>query len=229
MPEPLHSRPSESDGTRQVRDSILYVLPLLVGTLLPIVTLPILTRILSTEDYGILALAQVYAAVAGGLANFGMTIAYDRNYFQYRQDPRRTAALLFSSMAFVAVLSAGCVLATFIFRVPLSQWIFGTGAHGKLLVVALAASCLLYLNQFYLRPPPEFRKRARLYPIHARSKPGDGCVVPLLRRHRANRRHRPCLCSPGRAGPHVHSPDMAFPAIHEFVPRQSAANRSPSG
>ena len=149
MPEPLHSRPSESDGTRQVRDSILYVLPLLVGTLLPIVTLPILTRILSTEDYGILALAQVYAAVAGGLANFGMTIAYDRNYFQYRQDPRRTAALLFSSMAFVAVLSAGCVLATFSFSVPLSQWIFGTGAHGKLLVVALAASCLLYINQFY--------------------------------------------------------------------------------
>ena len=138
-----------SDKTRQVRDSILYVLPLLVGNLLPFVTLPILTRILSIDDYGVLALAQVYAAVVSGLVNFGMIIAYDRNYFQYRQDPRSAAALLYSSMAFVSLLSAVCLSVTFIFRKPLADRIIGASVGGDILVVALAAGCMLILNQFY--------------------------------------------------------------------------------
>ena len=149
MPAQLHTSSPESDGTRQVRDSILYMLPLVLGNLLPFATLPILTRILSTEDYGVLALAQVYAAVVSGLANFGMTIAYDRNYFQYRQDTRTAAALLFSSMAFVAAMSVACLLTTFFFRAPLAEWIIGAVGHDELLVVALAASCMIFVNQLF--------------------------------------------------------------------------------
>lgn len=138
-----------SDKTQQVRDSILYMLPLLVGNLLPFATLPILTRILSTEDYGVLALAHVYSAVVGGLVNFGMVISYDRNYFQYRHDPRSSAALLFSSMAFVASLSVICLSLTFIFKGTLADRIIGTSANGNILVVTLAAGCMLILNQFF--------------------------------------------------------------------------------
>ena len=65
---------------QQIRNSFIYLLPTGIGNLIPILTLPIFTRILTKEDYGVLALAQVYAIFVSGLANFGLTIGYERNF-----------------------------------------------------------------------------------------------------------------------------------------------------
>src|SRR6266513_2138884 len=108
MPEPANL--VVISGERQVRNSFIYFLPTLIGTALPIVTLPIFTRILTTEDYGALALANAYAAFASGLANFGLVVGYERNFFEHRAE-RERAALLYSTIAFV--LGAQAVLATF--------------------------------------------------------------------------------------------------------------------
>ena len=68
-----------SEKERQIRNSFLYFIPVAVSNALPFVTLPIFTRILTKEDYGILALAYVYAILVNGIANFGMSAAYNRN------------------------------------------------------------------------------------------------------------------------------------------------------
>ncbi len=86
---------------QQIRHSLIYLLPVGLGSLLPIITIPIFTRILSPDDYGVLALAMIYAIIMSGLANFGMTIAFERNYFQYRDTPKKLAQLLYSSLVFV--------------------------------------------------------------------------------------------------------------------------------
>lgn len=72
---------------QQIRNSFIYLVPVLVGNILPFVTLPIFTRILTKEDYGVLALVYLYAMFVSSLANFGMTLVYERNYFQYRNNP----------------------------------------------------------------------------------------------------------------------------------------------
>ena len=115
------------DTRQQIRDSLLYMLPLVVNNLIPFLTLPIFTRILTTEDYGVLALAQVYAVFVSGLANFGMILSYERNYFQYRESPRDSAGLLFSSLAFVLFNIAVAGILTFLFRERLSAWIPWSG------------------------------------------------------------------------------------------------------
>ncbi len=64
---------------QQIKNSFIYFLPVISGTVLPFSALSIFTRILTREDYGVLALAQIYAIFVSGMANFGMTAAYDRN------------------------------------------------------------------------------------------------------------------------------------------------------
>ena len=74
-----------STKEKQVKNGLLYLLPIIFSSLIPFLTLPIFTRILSTADYGVLALAQAYAMFATGLANFGMLIGFERNFFQYEK------------------------------------------------------------------------------------------------------------------------------------------------
>lgn len=137
------------DAERQIRDSFLYMLPLLFNNVIPFLTLPIFTRILTMEDYGILALAQVYAVFMSGLTNFGMILSYERNYFQYRESRCDSAALLFSSLAFVLFNIVVAGLLTFVYRERLAVWIIGSAAHGDILFWAFLNNCAMNLVIYY--------------------------------------------------------------------------------
>ena len=56
-----------SEKQKQIQNTIIYTLPVVITSIMPLVTLPIFTRILTPNDYGNLGLAMVYAIVAGGL------------------------------------------------------------------------------------------------------------------------------------------------------------------
>jgi O-antigen/teichoic acid export membrane protein len=150
-----------ADAQRQIRDSFLYMLPLLANNLIPFLTLPIFTRILTKEDYGVLALAQVYAVFVGGLANFGMVISYERNYFQYRESRRDSACLLFSSLAFVLFNIAVTGAVTYLYRGQLSEWIIGSAQHGDILFWAFLNNCVMSLVVYY---QISLRNAGKVYP-----------------------------------------------------------------
>ena len=125
---------------QQIKNSFIYLLPIITSSVLFFIAIPIFTRILTKEDYGVLALAQVYAIFVNGLANFGMTAAYDRDYFQYRGNRLKTAQLLYSILLFVMfnfLLLAGL---TYLFRGALSELIIGSVEHGNILFWAFCAS-----------------------------------------------------------------------------------------
>jgi len=135
---------------QQIKNSFTYLLPIIVSSVLPLIAIPIFTRILTKEDYGVLALAQVYAIFVHGLANFGMTAAYDRNYFQYRDDRLKTAQLLYSILGFVVLnflLLAGL---TYVFRGTLSELIIGSVEHGNILFWAFCAQFFYGVSYYYL-------------------------------------------------------------------------------
>ncbi len=141
---------NNANKEQQIKNSIVYLLPLITNILFPFITLPIFTRILTKEDYGVLALALVYAIFLGGLANFGMTISYERNYFQYRDNRLKTAQLLYSTLLFVIMnflLLAGL---TYLFRESLSKLIIGSIEHGNILFWAFCAQFFSTLNYYYL-------------------------------------------------------------------------------
>ena len=82
MNEALNNTQPESNTNKQkqVSDSFLYMLSLVTNNLFLFITIPVFTRIITKEDYGALALAQIYGMLVGGIANFGMLVSYDGNW-----------------------------------------------------------------------------------------------------------------------------------------------------
>jgi len=65
---------------KQIKNSFIYLLPVIAQSLITILTFSIFTRILTKEDYGVLALAQIYAIFVNGIATFGLIKGYERNF-----------------------------------------------------------------------------------------------------------------------------------------------------
>ncbi len=108
------------DKQQQIYNTLIYLLPMVLTSILPLVTLSIFTRILTPEDYGNLGLAMIYAIFAGGLANFGMSLVFDRNYFQYRESKDKLGQLLITSLTFVCFNFLALIGVTFIFKDKIS-------------------------------------------------------------------------------------------------------------
>lgn len=138
-----------SSKEKQVKNSLIYLLPVFVGNLIPMMTLPVFTRILTKEDYGVLGLAQVYAIFVNGLANFGLTVGYERNFFQYAE-LKKTSELLYSTLAFVISGFLIVVVLTHLFKSQLSKWIIGSPVHSDILFWALCSTGIMGLKNYYL-------------------------------------------------------------------------------
>ena len=134
----------------QIRNSLYYMLPFVVQNILPLIKVPIFTRILTPDDYGVLALAIIYAILGTGLANLGTTLAFERNYFKYRDDPQSVANLLFTSVSFVTANFILLAILTLLIGDQLSVLLFKTPDHGTFLFWTFVARYFYNLiNQFY--------------------------------------------------------------------------------
>ena len=91
-----------------------FIIPSIVGGLLTLITLPIYTRYLSPIEYGTLALAQIFGSFIFSLNTLGLSIGYERDYFEAKRDGK-SAELLYSVLTFI---SASFILCSFI------VWIF---------------------------------------------------------------------------------------------------------
>jgi O-antigen/teichoic acid export membrane protein len=138
-----------SSKETQIRNGAIYMAPVLISNLLPLLTLPIFTRILTKEDYGVWALAQVYAVFVNGIANFGLTIGYERNFFEHKEI-NKVAGLLYSTLLFVFVAFAVCGVGTFLFKTQLSQWIIGSTEHADILFWSYCATSVVGIKTYYL-------------------------------------------------------------------------------
>ena len=127
------------DKVKQVRNVIIYTIPLGIRSILPLITLPIFTRILSPEDYGVLSLAMIYAIFLSGLSNFGLTVAYERNYFQYHGNLEKQAQLLFTSLFFIISNFTLLSVTTFVFKNKISMLLTGSSNHGIFILITFIA------------------------------------------------------------------------------------------
>lgn len=137
-----------------VRSAAFFMLPSAVGMVVPLATLPIITRWLTPVDYGIFALAQVATAVFAGLASWELRLAVERNFFKYEGDRRQLARLLYSSLAIVVVGTVVCGAVLYAVAGPLSRLLYGTGEWRGIIVAASVAGSLnvvVTVPHIYLR------------------------------------------------------------------------------
>lgn len=117
---------------------------------MPIITLPIFTRTLSVEDYGVYALLIAFAVFVSGVANFGLTIGYERNFFEADGDKNKIAALLYSTLSFVVCSTVIMGALIYIFRADLSKGIIGSSQYGGLLVIAFFSYSSTTIKSYFL-------------------------------------------------------------------------------
>ena len=113
-------------------------------------SLTLFTRVLGPEEFGIIALAMVYAVFIGGLANFGMTAAFDRNFFKCREENIPPATLLYTCLAFVIFNFIWLGLLTYLLRTPIARFLTGTPTAGPVIVAALGGQMFSSLIVYYL-------------------------------------------------------------------------------
>lgn len=133
----------------KIKNTLIYLLPVIVGNIIPIITIPFYTRKLSTAEYGLLTIAQVYAIFLNGIANFGLMAGYERFFFE-SNDSKKKVALLYSTIAFVLLVSFFFAVMTLIFGPFISQKIMNIDNKNHLLFWSFAATSITGLKVYFL-------------------------------------------------------------------------------
>jgi O-antigen/teichoic acid export membrane protein len=133
----------------QIKNAITYLFPKIITGFLPIITLPIFTRILTINDYGVFALAEIYAIFVSGVVNFGLTASYERNFFQYT-DKRKSSQLLYSTLAFVLVVFLAAVAFTYVFKKPIARVLISSVEYSSLLFWVFLSTVIMSFKQYFL-------------------------------------------------------------------------------
>jgi len=122
---------------------------MVVGSLFPLVSIPIITNELSPSEFGAFALAQVYALVAVNVSNFGLLVGYERNYFEYGDDSDKASSLFYSALIFTAIVMLILSLCVYFFGEAISYFIFNDKQHVNLILFIVIGESLLGLSQYY--------------------------------------------------------------------------------
>lgn len=127
-----------------VRTSLVYSVGAVAGKAIGIVLLPIMTRLLSPDDFGRVDIATTFATTVAVLAGFQLDTAVTRVYFDLPEGvPRRR--LLGTFLTLLAVTTVPLVLISVVFRQVLSSILFGSPGFGPLVVGA----ALLVIGSVY--------------------------------------------------------------------------------
>ena len=87
---------------------------------------------------------------AVGVVTLGMATAYERNYFEYRDDSIKSGSLLYTVSIFALLLLLTTGLLIYIWRGSLSNLILNQTSYGMLLVFVFAGLGMQNISQYYL-------------------------------------------------------------------------------
>lgn len=134
----------------QVRNTLVYLIPPVIAASLPILTLPIFTRVLSPEEFGVFALAQAFGVFISSFINLGLTTAYERNFFEYRTTPKEQARLLYGVLLCVTIVFSLTMLITWFTREQIALLIIGEKKHSELVFWSACSLCVTSFKQYFL-------------------------------------------------------------------------------
>lgn len=134
--------------SKNIKNSLLYLLPSLLGVVLPLISMPFFTRELQVKDYGILALCQAYAIFVNSISNFGLSISYERNFFEV--DESSKIELLYANLVFVIFTYLFFGFLTYCFLVEILRFLNIPAGNSYMFIVTYFATGMTGLKSFYL-------------------------------------------------------------------------------
>jgi len=127
----------------------LYMVTTAVQVVLPVLTVPIFTRLIHKEQYGILDMLQIAVIFGVGCGNWGLVSAFERYFFAYAESRAKQLRLLGTLVAFTLACFAVVFGVLLLTRNPLVAYLTEQAGWGPLLLMAFAAGCLNHVNSFF--------------------------------------------------------------------------------
>ncbi len=135
---------------KNIRNIFIYMVPKFLSYGIFLITLPILTRILTPRDFGIVALSLIFPTMVVGVFTFGLPAATQRYYFEYRTDKEKLNSLIFSSQLFLYVSLIISTLIIFFFKDFISKLTIGNSKYGMAIFISFITAYLVQIINFYL-------------------------------------------------------------------------------
>ena len=131
------------------KNSIIYGIGNMAGKLSGIILLPLYTRYLTIEQFGLVALYEVIFQLLSILATFGMKSSLMRYYWdkEYKDDARE---MVFNSLLVVTVLSILSLTLSGIILNAFSQLIFDTRVSLELNIIFIVSTLIRVIADFIL-------------------------------------------------------------------------------
>ena len=132
----------------QIQNFLWYIGQFCIKNLIPLITLPVFTRYISVEDFGLYALAMIYGTILAGIANLGLSSIFERTFFEL--SPTKRKNLLFTILSFVMLLFLFLFCFTILFDELISETLFKTKALKDYLVLTISFQTFKSLNIYFL-------------------------------------------------------------------------------
>ena len=131
------------------RNSLIYIASSIVAAAIPLITLPIFTNYLSIEQFGIYGLVQVFSIFLVGMSNFGLTTAYEREFFEYKE-LKDKYTLFYSIITFVLSLQLIIGLFVYLFKTNISIFLIGDANYSTIIFFSFFATAFNSLKVYFL-------------------------------------------------------------------------------
>jgi O-antigen/teichoic acid export membrane protein len=132
-----------------IKQSAVYGIGALATQLAGFFLLPILTRVLTRAEYGIVFLAEMLGLLMFVVSELGLTSAFFRFYAEEKEESGRLP-LVYSIFNFLLLESLLVTLACLLFSGKLSEFVFGTSAWRSAFVLVCVTNLLTVLSRMPL-------------------------------------------------------------------------------
>lgn len=135
---------------KNIKNIFIYTFSKFAGYGVYFLALPVLTRLLTPKDFGIIALVWAFPIMAVNFFTCGLAPSAQRFYFEYRGDPKKLDALFFSSQLFLYAALFFSTALVFVLRNHVSALLLRDAAYGDAVFIAFIATYLGQIINFYL-------------------------------------------------------------------------------
>ena len=136
---------------RNIRNIFVYVTPRFISYGLNLAMLPILTRMLTPADFGIVTLAMVSPAIVVSIVTGGLTASVPRYFFEYRKDEKKLNMLYFSIQVYMYSILIVTAAAIYLTKDKISILVMGKVGFGMPFFIAYLVNYTAQINLIYLR------------------------------------------------------------------------------
>ena len=135
---------------KNIRNIFIYAAPKFISYGLNLITLPILTRLLTPHEFGVIVLAWLFPAIAVSVFSCGVTASAQRYYFEYRHHNDKFVSFVFSLQVFLYVSLLASSLGVYFLKDTISGLIMEKRDFGFAVFVTFVAGYFGQIASFYL-------------------------------------------------------------------------------